>query len=48
MAITLGSIKQFISDNANNASDTMADRVMDRIVQDALREPRPPPRLEVP
>lgn len=38
MAITLGSIKQFISDNANNASDTMADRVMDRIVQDALRE----------
>lgn len=36
MAITLQTIKQFISDNANSMADTAASRVMDRIVQDTL------------
>lgn len=36
MAITLQTIKQFLSDNANSMADTAASRTMDRIVQDAL------------
>ncbi len=36
MAITLQTIKQFISDNANSMADTAASRTLDRIVQDTL------------